>query len=199
MIVAVMLTVLLAASVGATAAIWSGEGEGEGYAPGAAVADWNVWAKYFDGVIISETEKTAAVTGYGNNNLEDVIIPESLILKNTDGEAVECRVVEIRNTVFQSVTLKALPVTVYISPYVTKIEAGAFANLPNLKKVVFGSGKDSGGYPCVVSDYAFMNCTALETITVEDKTKTLSIAENAFLGCVSLSNESRTIISEYKS
>ena len=184
----VVLVALIAIGVGTTAAIWtsSAPGAGNTVAPAAnSSPDWNAWAKYFDGEIISEDLHTARLTtfhgdGYGLN-LETVIIPQNIKING-----VEYTVTEIGNQVFSDSTLKELPTAVRVSPKVVRIESMAFANLPNLVEVEFGA--DDGGTACVLEDFAFMMSENLATIKTNGKTlaeasgATVTSASLAFFG-----------------
>lgn len=177
-----------------TLAIWTSAGSGmdnNTVAPATdSPRDWNVWAKYFDGIIVNDTTHTAAVTAFHTDvyglNLETVIIPTDI-----DIDGVMYKVVEIRNSVFADTTLKQLPVTIYIPPTVTYINAMSFASLSNLTKVVFGVDENGAGDACVVDDYAFMMCSKLTTVVTNGRSLTgvdgsaLSASSNAFTGCSS--------------
>ena len=148
-----------------------------------------VWAKYFNFETITEGNiKYAAITTFyadgaqaAGLNLADVYIPEEFWVKK-DGtrlyvkdELVAKGLVAgvdydvyttkiITNRIFMDVTLKQLPVNVYIPSGVTKIETGAFSGLANLQKVVFYVAN-----VCTIEKYAFVDCPKLTV--VEQKTE----------------------------
>lgn len=171
-IISVALVSMLAMGVGFTAAIWTSSGGGSDsntVAPAAdSPFDWNVWAKYFaeDAVILDETNLTAAVTAFHTDeyslNLGTVIIP-SYVKK----DGVSYKVTEVTNQVFSDATLRELAVTLYIPPTVEYIDTYAFANLPNLETVVFGTDSKGEGAECVIGDFAFMMCEKLQNIIAE--------------------------------
>jgi hypothetical protein len=179
-LVAVVLAALFVASIGATAAIWSGEGGENGYAPQTSVSDWNTWAKYFEYEQLPSGG--IALTKYKGTNLQDVLIPSAI-----DGYTVK----EIRNSVFGDTSLKSVPVSISVSPYVVKIDAAAFSNLPNLKKVIFGStnNEETDGTiaVCAVADFAFAGCGSLNEVSVQGWKK-VNFSASAFLGCGALAS-----------
>ena len=148
-----------------------------------------VWAKYFNFETITEGNiKYAAITTFyadgaqaAGLNLADEYIPEEFRVKK-DGtrlyvkdELVAKGLVAgvdydvyttkiITNRIFMDVTLKQLPVNVYIPSGVTKIETGAFSGLANLQKVVFYVAN-----VCTIEKYAFVDCPKLTV--VEQKTE----------------------------
>ncbi len=187
----VMLSVFVL-SIGFTAAIWTSGGAGSGentVAPAVdSPEDWNPWAKYFEGIITNDITVEAVVTGFHGDeyalNLETVIIPSYITV---DGKS--CKVVELSNSIFADVTFKQLPVTVYISPYVKKVNAMTFANLPNLKKVVFGVDENGAGENCVVENFTFASCPNLSSVVANGRSITdesgaaLASGSTAFVNC----------------
>lgn len=189
-LLSVVMIMIFAASIGMTLAIWTSTGAGldnNTVAPATdSSMDWNMWAKYFDGVVINDVSHTAAVTafhtdGYGLN-LETVIIPTDVTV-----DGIPCKVVEIRSQAFADNILKQLPVTIYIPPTVTRICAATFANLPSLTRVVFGVDSEQTE-PCVIEDYAFMMCASLVTVStngrqlVDASGAAISASGNQFMG-----------------
>lgn len=176
-IAVVMLVSVMSTAIGLTAAIWdSASGGSSEYGPVVDAVDWNTWKKYFTYENVLDNNDNVigrAVVGYTGTNLGDVIFPVA--------GTGEVAITTIKNTVFDGATVKDLPVTIYISPTISKIEAGAFSNLPNLQKVVFAAN----GVAVTVEAYAFAGCSELTEVVIGDGT-TVTFDENAFRGCYSL-------------
>ncbi len=142
--------------------------------------EW-VWAKYFNYQQVGNSNAIAITTFYINGdapagvNLQDVIIPSVI-----DGKTVT----HITNQVFMDSTLKELPITIYIPASVTNIDANAFSNLPNLKKVVFTAGNGN----CEIGAFAFSFCPQLTEVVVETG-RTISLDPTAFLATPYLDNQ----------
>ncbi len=185
-----LVSVLLALSVGLTAAIWTSQGSSEN---GNTVApatdspfDWNMWAKYFDYAELNSEAQTVAVSAlhadaYGLN-LETVIIPSDVMVAGEGGSETACKVTAIRSSLFSDVTLKDLPITIYIPPTVESISAMTFANMPNLEKVIFGTDESGASSACVIDDYAFYGCPKLTTVVLSGRTN-VTYSSSAFVNC----------------
>lgn len=178
----VVLLIVAVSTVGVSFALWTnqgGIGEGNNSVSPTVIADEQyVWAKYFNVETYQEGEHNFAVIGtfYDANagvNLEDVIIPE---LFDIDG--TKYQTYRISNKIFMDSTLKKLPVTIYIPRSVMQIDAMAFANLPNLKKVVFLGGGELG--TCNIDAYAFAGCKNLVSVEGE---RNIKYSDTAFIGC----------------
>jgi len=186
-LICVVLVALFVSSIGITAAIWTSSGTGgdnNTVSPAAdSPEDWNALAKYFDFQILDEDALTAAVTSFHTDdytlNLETVVIPS--FVTAADGRAF--KVVELGNQVFADVTLKELAVNVYISPYIACVRYGAFANMANLEKVVFGVDTNGAGVDCRLEDYAFMTCGNLKGFVLNGRN--VDMSPNAVYGCES--------------
>ncbi len=206
-ITSIVLLVLVISLTSASFAIWTssgGIGEGGTSVAPPFIADREyVWAKYFDYEVrettIGEGDNQSTVyyatitTFYkdvtvGDNtyvagvNLEDVIIPASFTT-TYNGKTITANVERISNQIFKDSTLKELPVTIYIPATVTQIDMMAFANLPNLEKVVFLG--DTSVVACNIADYAFIGCLNLVEIETQ-RTLNVSSKENVFIGCESV-------------
>lgn len=188
----VVLVCVLAASIGVTAAIWTGEGGESSYAPQATVSDWNAWAKYFDYETYGEeSDGEIIITGFkstGGMTNEDIVIPRSIENK---------KVAAIANTLFSEASLKTFPVTITVSPTVMVIEDNAFSGLTNLRKVIFGSNADANSSAseteladkasvCTVGRFAFSGCTSLLGVELKGWRKAY-FSDYAFSGCRNLS------------
>lgn len=175
----------LSAAVGLTAAIWESEGGVSSVSPGETVPDWNVWSKYFiyENVTANGTP-AKAVVGFSGTNLDTVIFPSFI----EEGGTIY-PVTEIRNTVFNnsdSGNAKDIPVKIIISPSVVNIAANAFANMGNLKSVVFASDGTSGS-ECSVGFGAFSGCSALEKVAIENA-RVVKFGKYSFAGCARLTS-----------
>jgi len=185
-----LVSVLLALSVGLTAAIWTSQGSSEN---GNTVApatdspfDWNMWAKYFDYAELNSEAQTVAVDALHADafglNLETVVIPSDIKVAGEDGSETACKVIAIRSSLFSDVTLKDLPVTIYIPPTVESISAMTFANMPNLEKVVFGVDESGASSACAIDDYAFYGCPKLTSVVLNGRANVI-YTSNAFVNC----------------
>lgn len=189
-IASIVLFIVAMTATGVSYAVWTspeGSVSGEGtttVSPSVNANEGYVWAKYFNFETITEGNiKYAAITTFyadgaqaAGLNLADVYIPEEFWVKKDDGKrlyvkdelvGVDYDVYKtkiITNRIFMDVTLKQLPVNVYIPSGVTKIETGAFSGLANLQKVVFYVAND-----CTIEPYAFVDCPKLTV--VEQKTE----------------------------
>lgn len=164
-ILSIVLVAVMATGVGLTVAIWDSQGSGESeYGPVLASTDWNSWAKYFD-------NNGSEIIGYTGTNLQDVILPNEI-----DG----FEITTVKSSAFASTTTQDLPVTVYISPSISKIEASTFINMTSLQKVVFAAGSN-----VTIGDFCFAGCSSLKEIVIEGN-RTVNFASTAFIGCTSL-------------
>lgn len=183
----VILVIVAVTTAGVSLALWTSQGgiggdSGNSVSPSVAPINEYVWAKYFqyevETVTVGDktTEYAVITKFYTDNagvNLEDVVIPSQF---EKDGKTYATY--RISSQVFMDMTLKKLPVTIYIPSTVMHIDAFAFSNLPNLQKVVFVGGAEK--QDCNVADYAFAFCANLAT--VEHARKLVGTA-NAFLEC----------------
>lgn len=189
-IASIVLFIVAMTATGVSYAVWTspeGSVSGEGtttVSPSVNANEGYVWAKYFNFETITEGNiKYAAITTFyadgaqaAGLNLADVYIPEEFWVKKdgtrlyvkdglvagVDYDVYTTRI--ITNRIFMDVTLKQLPVNVYIPSGVTKIETGAFSGLANLQKVVFYVANI-----CTIEQYAFVDCPKLTV--VEQKTE----------------------------
>lgn len=179
----VVLLIVAISTAGVSFALWTnqgGIGEGNNSVSPTVIADEEyVWAKYFNvEATYQEGNNDYAVIGtfYDANaglNLEDVIIPSKITF---EGKIYQTR--RISNKIFMDNTLKKLPVTIYIPGTVTQIDAMAFANLPNLTKVVFLGGGELA--TCNIDEYAFAGCKNLVSV---ESNRDLKYGEYTFIGC----------------
>lgn len=189
-IASIVLFIVAMTATGVSYAVWTspeGSVSGEGtttVSPSINANEGYVWAKYFNFETITEGNiKYAAITTFyadgaqaAGLNLADVYIPEEFWVKKdgtrlyvkdglvagVDYDVYTTKI--ITNRIFMDVTLKQLPVNVYIPSGVTKIETGAFSGLANLQKVVFYVAN-----VCTIEQYAFVDCPKLTV--VEQKTE----------------------------
>lgn len=189
-IASIVLFIVAMTATGVSYAVWTspeGSVSGEGtttVSPSVNANEGYVWAKYFNFETITEGNiKYAAITTFyadgaqaAGLNLADVYIPEEFWVKKdgtrlyvkdelvagVDYDVYTTKI--ITNRIFMDVTLKQLPVNVYIPSGVTKIETGAFSGLANLQKVVFYVANT-----CTIEPYAFVDCPKLTV--VEQKTE----------------------------
>lgn len=182
MTIAIIVIFAVAVStMGVSYAIWTSPdgtiGGGESTASPSVTPDSNnVWAKYFNGNVITVDGKEYAeiTTYYDSNaglNLSDVFIPD-----NIDIDGTTYQVYRITNSIFADTTLKEQPVTIHIPSNVCEIDIAAFAGLPNLETVYFGNSNT-----CTIGAYAFAGCSRLNTI-YNVKGGTFTVGENAFVG-----------------
>lgn len=191
----VVLIAVMATAIGLTAAIWdSASGGSSEYGPVVDAVDWNSWAKYFTYENILDSYDNIigrAIVRYEGTNLKDVIIPVA-----SSGAAITT----IRNTVFDSYTLKQVPETLYISRTIATIDAATFSNMPNLTKVVFADGVEIN-----VGAYCFAGCTNLKEIIIEgdgEVNRTVNFDATAFKGCYNLetiTGKTAAEVAEFKS
>lgn len=184
-IASIVLFIVAMTATGVSYAVWTspeGSVSGEGtttVSPSVNANEGYVWAKYFNFETITEGDiKYAAITTFyadgaqaAGLNLADVYIPEEFWVKKDDGKrlyvndelvGVDYDVYKtkiITNRIFMDVTLKQLPVNMYIPSGVTKIETGAFSGLANLQKVVFYVAN-----VCTIEQYAFVDCPKLTVV-----------------------------------
>lgn len=189
-IASIVLFIVAMTATGVSYAVWTspeGSVSGEGtttVSPSVNANEGYVWAKYFNFEVVEDgtNVKYAAITTFyadgaqaAGLNLADVYIPEEFWVKDgkrlyvkdglTAGKDYDVYKTKIiTNRIFMDVTLKQLPVNVYIPSGVTKIETGAFSGLANLQKVVFYVAND-----CTIEPYAFVDCPKLTV--VEQKTE----------------------------
>lgn len=203
-IASIVLFIVAMTATGVSYAVWTspeGSVSGEGtttVSPSVNANEGYVWAKYFNFETITEGNiKYAAITTFyadgaqaAGLNLADVYIPEEFWVKKDDGKrlyvkdelvGVDYDVYKtkiITNRIFMDVTLKQLPVNVYIPSGVTKIETGAFSGLANLQKVVFYVAN-----VCTIEPYAFVDCPKL-TIVEKKSEGTISGTKGlSFVSC----------------
>lgn len=183
----VILMIVAVTTVGVSLALWTSQGgiggdSGNSVSPSVAPINEYVWAKYFnfevETVTIGDknTEYAVITKFYTDNagiNLEDVVIPSQF---EKDGKTYATY--RISSQVFMDMTLKKLPVTIYIPSTVMHIDSFAFSNLPNLQKVVFVGGAEK--QDCNVADYAFAFCSNLKTV---EHARKLVGNTDAFLEC----------------
>ena len=206
-IASIVLFIVALTATGVSYAVWtSPEGgvSGEGtttVSPSVNANDGYVWAKYFNFETITEGNiKYAAITTFyadgaqaAGLNLADVYIPEEFWVKKdgtrlyvkdelvglTAGVDYDVYTTKIiTNRIFMDVTLKQLPVNVYIPRGVTKIETGAFSGLANLQKVVFNVAND-----CTIEQYAFVDCPKLKTVEEKSEGKISGKKGVSFVSC----------------
>lgn len=187
-IASIVLIVVAMTATGVSYAVWtSPEGEiGDGttvVSPSVNANDGYVWAKYFNFEVVedgADGKFVAVTTFYADGaqaaglNLEEVYIPQEFWVKKdgtrlfvkdqldglTQGIDYDVYITKVvSNRIFMDVTLKQLPIVVYIPSGVTKIETGAFSGLANLEKVVFRNAN-----PCTIESYAFVDCPKLASV-----------------------------------
>lgn len=204
-IASIVLFIVAMTTTGVSYAVWTspeGSVSGEGtttVSPSVNANESYVWAKYFNFETITEGNiKYAAITTFyadgaqaAGLNLADVYIPKEFWVKKDgtrlyvkDDHSVAGKDYDvyttkvITNRIFMDVTLKQLPVNVYIPSGVTKIETGAFSGLANLKKVVFYVAN-----VCTIEQYAFVDCPKL-TIVEKKSEGTISGTKGlSFVSC----------------
>lgn len=203
-IASIVLFIVAMTATGVSYAVWTspeGSVSGEGtttVSPSVNANEGYVWAKYFNFETITEEGiKYAAITTFyadgaqaAGLNLADVYIPEEFWVKKDDGKrlyvkdelvGVDYDVYKtkiITNRIFMDVTLKQLPVNVYIPSGVTKIETGAFSGLANLKKVVFYVANT-----CTIEPYAFVDCPKLTVVEQKTEGKISGMKGVSFVSC----------------
>ncbi len=206
-IASIVLFIVALTATGVSYAVWtSPEGgvSGEGtttVSPSVNANEGYVWAKYFNFETITEGNiKYAAITTFyadgaqvAGLNLADVYIPEVFwvtkdgkrlyvkddLAKLTAGVDYDVYTTKIiTNRIFMDVTLKQLPVNVYIPSGVTKIETGAFSGLANLQKVVFYVAND-----CTIEPYAFVDCPKLTVVEQKTEGSIIGTKGVSFVSC----------------
>lgn len=203
-IASIVLFIVAMTATGVSYAVWTspeGSVSGEGtttVSPSVNANEGYVWAKYFNFETITEGNiKYAAITTFyadgaqaAGLNLADVYIPEEFWVKKDDGKrlyvkdelvGVDYDVYKtkiITNRIFMDVTLKQLPVNVYIPSGVTKIETGAFSGLANLQKVVFYVANT-----CTIEPYAFVDCPKLTVVEQKTEGKISGKKGLSFVSC----------------
>lgn len=202
-IASIVLFIVAMTATGVSYAVWTspeGSVSGEGtttVSPSVNANEGYVWAKYFNFETITEGNiKYAAITTFyadgaqaAGLNLADVYIPEEFWVKDgkrlyvkdglTAGKDYDVYKTKIiTNRIFMDVTLKQLPVNVYIPSGVTKIETGAFSGLANLQKVVFYVAND-----CTIEPYAFVDCPKLTVVEQKTEGKISGMKGVSFVSC----------------
>lgn len=202
-IASIVLFIVAMTATGVSYAVWTspeGSVSGEGtttVSPSVNANEGYVWAKYFNFETITEDGiKYAAITTFyadgaqaAGLNLADVYIPEEFWVKDgkrlyvkdglTAGKDYDVYKTKIiTNRIFMDVTLKQLPVNVYIPSGVTKIETGAFSGLANLKKVVFYVANT-----CTIEPYAFVDCPKLTVVEQKTEGKISGTKGVSFVSC----------------
>lgn len=203
-IASIVLFIVAMTATGVSYAVWTspeGSVSGEGtttVSPSVNANEGYVWAKYFNFETITEGNiKYAAITTFyadgaqaAGLNLADIYIPEEFWVKKDDGKrlyvkdelvGVDYDVYKtkiITNRIFMDVTLKQLPVNVYIPSGVTKIETGAFSGLANLQKVVFYVANT-----CTIEPYAFVDCPKLTVVEQKTEGKISGMKGVSFVSC----------------
>lgn len=203
-IASIVLFIVAMTATGVSYAVWTspeGSVSGEGtttVSPSVNANEGYVWAKYFNFETITEGNiKYAAITTFyadgaqaAGLNLADVYIPEEFWVKKdgtrlyvkdglTAGKDYDVYKTKIiTNRIFMDVTLKQLPVNVYIPSGVTKIETGAFSGLANLQKVVFYVANT-----CTIEPYAFVDCPKLTVVEQKTEGKISGTKGVSFVSC----------------
>lgn len=202
-IASIVLFIVAMTATGVSYAVWTspeGSVSGEGtttVSPSVNTNEGYVWAKYFNFETITEGNiKYAAITTFyadgaqaAGLNLADVYIPEEFWVKDgkrlyvkdglTAGKDYDVYKTKIiTNRIFMDVTLKQLPVNVYIPSGVTKIETGAFSGLANLQKVVFYVANT-----CTIEPYAFVDCPKLTVVEQKTEGKISGTKGVSFVSC----------------
>lgn len=202
-IASIVLFIVAMTATGVSYAVWTspeGSVSGEGtttVSPSVNANEGYVWAKYFNFETITEGNiKYAAITTFyadgaqaAGLNLADVYIPEEFWVKDgkrlyvkdgltagVDYDVYKTKI--ITNRIFMDVTLKQLPVNVYIPSGVTKIETGAFSGLANLQKVVFYVAND-----CRIEPYAFVDCPKLTVVEKKSEGTISGTKGLSFVSC----------------
>lgn len=200
----VILVIVAVTTAGVSLALWTSQSGGVGgsstsVSPSVMPINEYVWAKYFEYEVIKDesgnpTTNVIVTKFYTDNagvNLEDVVIPSQFVSNetHTDESGVEhtanviYKTTRISSQVFMDMTLKKLPVTIYIPGTVVEIDGFAFSNLPNLQRIVFMPGEQ----PCVIKDYAFSFCSNLSSIEPNKRElRYESNVGNAFLGSATM-------------
>ena len=202
-IASIVLFIVALTATGVSYAVWTspeGSVSGEGtttVSPSVNANEGYVWAKYFNFETITEGDnKYAAITTFyadgaqaAGLNLADVYIPEEFWVKDgkrlyvkdglTAGKDYDVYKTKIiTNRIFMDVTLKQLPVNVYIPSGVTKIETGAFSGLANLQKVVFYVANT-----CTIEPYAFVDCPKLTVVEQKSEGSISGTKGVSFVSC----------------
>lgn len=204
-IASIVLFIVAMTATGVSYAVWTspeGSVSGEGtttVSPSVNANEGYVWAKYFNFETITEDGiKYAAITTFyadgaqaAGLNLADVYIPEEFWVKKDDGKRLYVKdgltagkdydvykTKIITNRIFMDVTLKQLPVNVYIPSGVTKIETGAFSGLANLQKVVFYVAN-----VCTIEPYAFVDCPKLTVVEQKTEGSIIGTKGVSFVSC----------------
>lgn len=206
-IASIVLFIVAMTATGVSYAVWTspeGSVSGEGtttVSPSVNANEGYVWAKYFNFETITEGNiKYAAITTFyadgaqaAGLNLADVYIPEVFWVKKdgtrlyvkdelaklTAGKDYDVYTTKIiTNRIFMDVTLKQLPVNVYIPSGVTKIETGAFSGLANLQKVVFYVAN-----VCTIEPYAFVDCPKLTVVEKKSEGTISGTKGLSFVSC----------------
>lgn len=204
-IASIVLFIVAMTATGVSYAVWTspeGSVSGEGtttVSPSVNANEGYVWAKYFNFEVVEDgtNVKYAAITTFyadgaqaAGLNLADVYIPEVFWVKKdgtrlyvkdglTAGKDYDVYKTKIiTNRIFMDVTLKQLPVNVYIPSGVTKIETGAFSGLANLQKVVFYVAND-----CTIEPYAFVDCPKLTVVEQKTEGSIIGTKGVSFVSC----------------
>lgn len=207
-IASIVLFIVAMTATGVSYAVWTspeGSVSGEGtttVSPSVNANEGYVWAKYFNFEVVEDgtnVKYVAITTFYADGaqaaglNLADVYIPEVFWVKKdgtrlyvkdelaklTVGKDYDVYTTKIiTNRIFMDVTLKQLPVNVYIPSGVTKIETGAFSGLANLQKVVFYVAND-----CTIEPYAFVDCPKLTVVEQKTEGSIIGTKGVSFVSC----------------
>ena len=204
-IASIVLFIVAMTATGVSYAVWTspeGSVSGEGtttVSPSVNANENYVWAKYFNFEVVEDgtNVKYAAITTFyadgaqaAGLNLADVYIPEEFWVKKdgtrlyvkdglvagVDYDVYTTKI--ITNRIFMDVTLKQLPVNVYIPSGVTKIETGAFSGLANLQKVVFYVAN-----VCTIEQYAFVDCPKLTFVEKKSEGTISGTKGLSFVSC----------------
>lgn len=212
----IVLFVIAVSTMGVSYAVWTSPdgsiGGGESTAsPSVTPTTNNVWAKYFNYNVISDSEKeqkrwsgniveiTTFYTDSDGVNLSNVYIPNVIwvengtkkVLASVDGVAESSyttyTVYRITNGIFADATLKNLPVMVHIPSSVREIDDAAFAGLENLETVYFANEN-----VCTLGEFAFAGCSNLKNI-YNIKGGTVTAKDTSFIGTPIKLNDDGTI------
>ena len=177
----IVLFVIAVSTMGVSYAVWTSPdgtiGGGQSTASPSVTPDNSyVWAKYFNGNVITvgEQEYAELTTFYTDDaglNLSDVFIPDKITIEGKDYQ-----VYRITNGIFADATLKNLPVMVHIPSSVREIDDAAFAGLENLETVYFANEN-----VCTLGEFAFAGCSNLKNI-YNIKGGTVTAKKTSFLG-----------------
>ncbi len=191
-----MLVGVAGIAVGATASYWIAADPIAGIAPQAITYDFSVWEKYVTWQFVEGSATQIEITGFKDYLDESVIIPKYV---HSDEKNADLEVVKVKSTIFADDSLKKMPTAIVI-PAGVEIEASAFSGLTNLKEVIF-DGTYDGTSVIKIGNRAFSGCTSLrnikynmgiDTIASRKIYTAVNYAENAFLGCNSVTTISKS-------